>query len=89
MDRDVVFMLRDHPARDELQYALRSLDFIDHGTVYFIGGMPDWVRNVEHVPFDGSSKWRNLDDKFRALAFFNDTATTEIYTPSLLDAFPI
>jgi hypothetical protein len=66
--RDVVYFLKESPPRPELQFSLRSLAMTDHGTVWFVGGCPDWVRNVNHVPFpDGEFKWWTLNDKFMLL----------------------
>jgi hypothetical protein len=77
---DVVFVVRERVARPELQYALRSLRFIDHNTVWLIGGKPDWVQNVEHVPFKDSDKWRNISDKFKSLATLEGLSEEFIYT---------
>src|SRR5215510_3534155 len=39
--------------------------------------------------FDVSCSSRDIDRRLKELFFFNDTATTEIYTLSLHDALPI
>ena len=80
MERDVVFIVREHPARDELQYALRSLINVPHDTVWLIGGKPDWVRNVQHVPFPDGNKWKNISDKFKSLATLDGLSEKFIYT---------
>lgn len=60
MERDVVFCIAPGVKRPELQYALRSLTMIPHRRVFFIGGMPDWVVDVEHVPLPQKGKWQDL-----------------------------
>lgn len=60
MERDVVFCLAPDVRRVELQYALRSLNFVPHGRVFLIGGRPDWVVNVEHVSMPRVDKWVDL-----------------------------
>jgi hypothetical protein len=41
---------------NELRYSLRSLEknFPDLGRVYVVGHKPDWLGNVEHIPFGDS-----------------------------------
>lgn len=81
MKRDVVFALGENVKRDELTYALRSLRFLPHRNVYFLGGAPpDWVQNVYHLPFKTGHKWRNLDDKFRSLRYIGVLTDEIIYT---------
>lgn len=78
---DVVFIVREKVARAELQYALRSLANIPHGKVWLIGGKPEWVVNVEHVPFpDNPNKWQNISDKFKSLAHLDGLSERFIYT---------
>lgn len=78
---DVVFCVREHTRRMELQYALRSWALVPHGKVWFVGGLPDWVRNVEHVPFpDGKDKWRGISDKARFLPTIEGLSESFYYT---------
>lgn len=78
---DVVFIVREHPARDEFQYALRSLQNVPHGTVWLLGGRPEWIRNVRHVPWkDGGDKWKNIAEKFKSLATLDGLSEEFIYT---------
>src|ERR1022692_317140 len=46
-----------------------------------------WVLPL--LPFRAWLRWRTAGDCFLGVFFFNDTATTEIYTLSLHDALPI
>lgn len=80
MTPDVVFVVHEHVRRPELQYALRSWSLVPHSQVWFVGGLPDWVRNVNHVPFPDSEKWRNISDKFRSLHFLDGLADWFYYT---------
>ena len=78
---DVVFIVQEHVRRPELQYALRSWSLVPHGKVWLIGGCPNWVTNVNHVPFpDGDDKWRNISDKFRSLADLEELSDWFYYT---------
>lgn len=80
-DPDVVFIVKEKVGRPELQYALRSLVNVPHGPVWLIGGRPEWVVNVQHVPFpDGKDKWKNISDKFKSLAALDDLSGEFIYT---------
>jgi len=81
MPPDVVFIVSEHVRRPELQYALRSWDLVPHGAVWFIGGRPGWVRNVNHIPFpDHENKWKNISDKARSLASLDGPAEEFYYT---------
>jgi len=54
---------------------------VPHGTVWFVGGKPGWVRNVNHVPFpDHQDKWKNISDKARSLASLEGLAEEFYYT---------
>jgi len=63
--RDVVIVVEPRVQRDELQYALRSLDMIPHGRVFMVGGRPPWVQNVYHVPYKVTEKWTALTNVWR------------------------
>jgi hypothetical protein len=49
--RDVVFMVRQGRAYEELRYALRSIAAnLPHGRVWVYGGEPRWLTGAVHVP---------------------------------------
>jgi hypothetical protein len=81
MPPDVVFIVKEQVRRPELQYALRSWSLVPHGTVWFVGGKPEWVRGVEHVPFpDSSPKWDNIAEKAKSLATLDGLSEFFYYT---------
>ena len=80
MKPDVVFCIGPSVGRDEFQYALRSLDNLEHGEVWIVGHKPKWVRNVIHVPFDGGAKWQALNDVWRVIASVSDITERFYYS---------
>lgn len=79
-ERDVVIVVEPRVQRDELQYALRSLDMIPHGRVFMVGGHPPWVQNVHHVPYRETEKWKALTDVWRKVIPTLDLTDEFIYT---------
>lgn len=47
---DIVYLVRPGDDNEELRYSLRSLVNLPHDRVWFVGHLPAWVRNVEHIP---------------------------------------
>lgn len=52
----------------ELRYSLRSLKNIKHDKVYIIWYIPDWIKNIIHIPFE-DKLWRleNVRAKYRII----------------------
>ncbi len=80
MSRDVVIVCDPRVLRDELQYALRSLDNVPHGRVFMVGANPHWVVGVHHVPFRVREKWTALTEVWRQVIPHLDLTAEFIYT---------
>lgn len=53
----------------ELRYSLRSLVNLPHQRVFFVGGKPDWIRGIHHIPTEQrGTKWENARKNIRAIA---------------------
>jgi len=66
---DIVYPYRQTPDDAEFRYSLRSLANMEHGRVWIVGDIPQWVRNVEHIPNRNlpRSRFRNaLDNVLKA-----------------------
>lgn len=83
MGLDIVYIVKDNRKNDELRYSLRSLKNLPHNRVWIFGSCPDWITNVEFVPFKqtGASKWERAGRVLERVAeetrlddfvFFND-----------------
>ena len=62
MASDVVYILKNRYASDELRYSLRSIEKIEHGSVWFVGGRPDGLYPDCRMSFEqeGDSKWERV-----------------------------
>ena len=80
-DMDVVYpVIKASLNNIELLYSLRSLEKIEHWKVFIIGHKPDWVVNVEHIPFeDNKDKYQNLREKFKIITEINNLSDNFIY----------
>lgn len=78
--RDALFVVHPDVPRKEFQYALRSLDFIDHGTVWVLGGKPDWLINVRHLPLKRMEKWKALTQVWHDIVGVEELTSEFIYT---------
>ena len=59
---DVVYILRNGIAGDELRYSLRSLKNLPHDKVWFFGGVPEGLKPDEMVALEqrGISTWEKV-----------------------------
>lgn len=77
--RDVVIIHREGDWSEELPYALRSLRYLPHRKVWFIGYKPEWVTNVSHVPVaDLPKKWDDIHNKYVAFLTYRGDMTAEV-----------
>lgn len=61
MKPDVLYRVRNGRRNEELRYSLRSLANVEHGDVFIVGDMPDWVQGVERIPRGYYvTKWEGL-----------------------------
>lgn len=57
---DIVYLLKDKYNGEELRYSLRSLENIPHDKVFFVGGCPEWAKNIIHIPTEQTgTKYKN------------------------------
>lgn len=57
---DIVYVVKNAIADEELRYSLRTLKNFPHRNVYFYGGCPSWATNIKHIPIRQSgTKWQN------------------------------
>lgn len=63
MNRDIVYILKDDIATEELRYSLRSIEQnFPHRFVWFVGGQPEGLkpdRLLRHTQF-GTNKWLKI-----------------------------
>lgn len=78
--RDVLFVIHPKPPRDELQYALRCLDYIPHNQVWVLGGRTDWMVNVNYIRLEGKPKWEALSKVWHTIAELDGLSSEFIYT---------
>ena len=58
---DVVYILGHQKDYEELRYSLRSLQFIPHGRVWFVGAPPpSWCQDVYHIHVDQEPGRENI-----------------------------
>lgn len=63
---DIVYTLSKHTGQ-ELVFSLRSLQNIPHDRVFFVGGCPDWAKNVTHIPTEQKdTKYKNTTNNLIA-----------------------
>ena len=64
---DVVYVVREGDANEELRYSLRSLRNLDHDRVFIAGYTPDWVRGAVSIDVDQpGTKWANSTRNLKA-----------------------
>jgi hypothetical protein len=77
---DIVYFTRTNIGEqnnDEFRMSLRSVTNLPHNRVFVIGGKPDWVENVHHVPFrDGPNKWLNIMRRWVLLGELTEPSNT-------------
>lgn len=68
-NRDIVYILKDDVAPDELRYSLRTLKNFPHGKVWFFCGCPQGFRPDEYVPFKqiGERKFAKATSTYKAI----------------------
>lgn len=60
INMDIVYTLSKKYTGEELRYSLRSLVKIPHDKVFIVGGCPEWVKNVIHIPTEQTgTKYKN------------------------------
>ena len=67
MTVDVVYLVRPGDRNNELRMSLRTLANLPHRRVWFVGHLPAWATNVEHIPGNrfGRQKPLNVYDNVR------------------------
>lgn len=73
--RDIVCPVRPGDLNDELRFSLRTLEanFPQHGDIWIVGYLPNWLTNVHHIPGNGYRGNRNVYRNILAAAEHPDT----------------
>lgn len=78
---DVVYLVCKSTSNNiELLYSLRSLKNISHWKVFIVWYKPNWLVNVEHIPFeDNKDKYENVRAKYKIITEINNLSDNFIY----------
>ena len=62
MANDIVYILKNDCNGQELRYSLRSLNNMEHGKVWFVGGQPDGLYPDGRMAFqqEGATNWERV-----------------------------
>lgn len=78
---DIVIPYRKTIHTKELRYCLRSIEtyLTDVGQVFIVGELPDWVKNVVHIPYADNPDWRFKERNIykKTLAACNDDRVSD------------
>jgi hypothetical protein len=77
--KSVVYVLKDKSGNEyiELRYSLRSLENMEHGDVFVIGGEPVWLRNVIHIPAKDECRNKQLNSMLKIMKACEDERITD------------